>query len=426
MRDDISNYNPTKAWSIALLLFFFMAANFLDKTVLGLVAVPMMDELNLTPQQFGLLSSSFFWLFPIGGVIGGFLANRFATTILLLIMALAWSVLQLPMALASSLAVLIAARVILGMTEGPAFPIAVHACYKWFPADRRNVPVTVFSQGAGVGLLFAGVGIPLLTARWGWRASFYLLAVLGTLWAVIWLLFGKEGRIGINSVNATTAPLPDSQRVPYRRLLLDRTVLSCFLLHFAAYLSLALTLTWLPAYLQRGLGFTNIQSGQIYSLIVGVGIPVAIIVSWISQRMLLRGISSRSARGVYSGVILIICGLALTTLLWDGLGTTWRIAAIGLAACLSPVIYSLGPAMLGDVSPIVQRGAVLAIDNSVASFAGAGAPVMMGYFIQHIEGVAGYHMGFAVCGVLMVIGGLLGSWKINPEKSISELNLSSI
>jgi hypothetical protein len=62
-----------RAWTITFLLAVFMLINFLDKIVLGLVAVPMMDELRLTPKQFGDIGSSFFWLFAIGGVFGGFL-----------------------------------------------------------------------------------------------------------------------------------------------------------------------------------------------------------------------------------------------------------------------------------------------------------------------------------------------------------------
>jgi MFS family permease len=336
---------------------------------------------------------------------------------MLLVMAVAWSFFQLPMALSSSLAVLIISRVLLGIAEGPSFPVAVHACYKWFPSDRRNVPVTVFSQGAGVGLLLAGIGIPLITERWGWRANFYLLAAVGLVWAVLWLFLGREGRIDAQAPQ-TAASASDPKRVPYRKLLLDRTVLGCFLLHFVAYLCLALSLTWLPAYLQRGLGFTNIQSGQIYALIVAVGVPAAIFVSWIAQRMLTRGVSSRMARGVFSAALLIVSGLAFVALLSDALPTAWRIAAIAVAVSLSPVIYSLGPAMLAEVSPGSQRGAVLAIDNSIASFAGVAAPILMGYYVQHVQGAAGYHIGFAACGVMMVIGGLLSAWLIDPERSV--------
>jgi MFS family permease len=133
--------------------------------------------------------------------------------------------------------------------------------------------------------------------------------------------------------------------------------------------------------------------------------------------MLTRGSSSRVARGMFSGALLIISGLAFIALQMDALPAVWRIAAIGLATSLSPVIYSLGPAMLAEVSPPSQRGAILAIDNSIASLAGVIAPVLMGYYVQHAQGAAGYHTGFAVCGVMMVIGGLLGAWLVDPERS---------
>ena len=75
----------------------------LDKIALGLVAVPMMDELKLTPAEFGSIASSFFWFFIVGGVVGGFLANRFRTGLLILGMTLIWSACQLPIAFSTSI-----------------------------------------------------------------------------------------------------------------------------------------------------------------------------------------------------------------------------------------------------------------------------------------------------------------------------------
>jgi MFS family permease len=65
--------------------------NFLDKVALGLVAVPTMDELHFSPKQFGDIGSGFFWLFAIGGVFGGFLANRLKAGALITGMVLIWS-----------------------------------------------------------------------------------------------------------------------------------------------------------------------------------------------------------------------------------------------------------------------------------------------------------------------------------------------
>ena len=52
-------------WTIVALLFGFMLINFADKIAVGLAGVPIMHELGLTPQQFGLVGSSFFLFFSI-------------------------------------------------------------------------------------------------------------------------------------------------------------------------------------------------------------------------------------------------------------------------------------------------------------------------------------------------------------------------
>ena len=47
---------PKGAWGITALLFLFMLINFSDKTVVGLAAVPIMRDLELTPRQFAALA----------------------------------------------------------------------------------------------------------------------------------------------------------------------------------------------------------------------------------------------------------------------------------------------------------------------------------------------------------------------------------
>jgi MFS family permease len=68
-----------RAWLIVGLLFLFMTLNFSDKAIVGLAEVPLMKEMGLTARQFGLVGSSFFFLFSISAVIGGFVANRVQT-----------------------------------------------------------------------------------------------------------------------------------------------------------------------------------------------------------------------------------------------------------------------------------------------------------------------------------------------------------
>jgi MFS family permease len=404
-----------RAWTITILLTVFMLINFLDKIALGLVAVPLMDELQLSPKQFGDLGSGFFWLFAVGGVFGGFLADRFRTRSLILAMVLAWSLCQLPIIWATSAGTIILCRAVLGAAQGPAWPVAVHALTKWFSNHRRNLPIAIVAQGSAVGLIAAGLLMPVITARWGWRANFVFLAAIGGLWALVWLAVAREGT---EEAAGTNEGAGDLAAPSYAQLLLDRSVLGCAITHFVGYWSLALTLTWLPAYFQRGLGYDGITSGWLYSFVIALMIPLGIALAWGSEHMLRRGISSRIARGRYLSGLLVMAGVLFVVLCVSPHADWLRIGLIALGLGCTPIVYSLGPAVLAEVVPAQQRGAMLAINNSVASLAGIAAPIVSGALIQHLPGAQGYEMGFAISGALMIAGGLFGFWMIDPGRSL--------
>jgi MFS family permease len=407
-------YDAWGAWRIALLLLTFMLVNFFDKIVVGLLAVPLMTELKLTPVQFGLVGSSFFWLFAVGGIAGGFLCNRMATRWVLLAMALAWSLCQVPLFVPTSFAVFIAARVALGLTEGPAYPVAIHAAFKWFPPHKRIVPVAVFNAGAGLGLLIAGLTVPLVTAHWGWRANFVLLCALTLAWSACWLAFGREGK-----VDAMATDVPLQPRIGYRRLLTDRTLVASMLMQFASYWGIALTFTWLPAYLQKGLGLEATASGRLYALIVATAMPLAIAASYGIQWLLARGISPRIARGWCTGGCQMAAGAMFCCVALPQLPLAVRASFLIVAMAFGSGSYAMCPAILGEITPGAQRSAVLAIGNSVASLAGIFAPVITGHLVQAHVGTRGYELAFDLCGVLLVAGGLVGATMVDPQRSLS-------
>src|SRR5579859_6844672 len=150
---------PRQAWLIIALLFLFMVINFADKAVIGIAAVPMMQELRLSPREFGLIGSSFFLLFSLSAIVTGFIANRMQTRWVLLIMGLVWALTQFPMLGTVGFATAIGCRVALGAGEGPAYPVALHSAYKWFPDELRTLPTAIIAQGAGIGIM---VALPLL------------------------------------------------------------------------------------------------------------------------------------------------------------------------------------------------------------------------------------------------------------------------
>lgn len=408
--DDASS--SARAWSIVGLMFLFMVINWADKAVIGLSAVPVMRDLHLTHTQFGVIGSSFFLLFSLSGILVGFVVNRISTKPVLLVMAVVWGLAQFPMVGTIGMGGLLASRIVLGAGEGPALPVALHAVYKWFEDRRRTLPTSIVVSGAPFG---AGIVAPLITAiiaRYTWHAAFGALGVAGLIWAALWLILGREGRF--DEVQIASRP-PEANRIPYRALLLSRTALGVFIAGFAAYWALTLSIVWLAGYLVQGAGFTLREAGWIIVLPSLAQILLAPTIAALSQRLMHHGVASRQARGVLAGLCVAISGVAMLLLpMVSGNGV--RITAVTLAFSIGGVVFTLGAAMIGEITPARQRGAMLGVTNSIHTFAGLLAPVVMGRLVDiGANPASGFRDGFVLAGIFVVIGGAAGMALMHPD-----------
>jgi MFS family permease len=409
---------PKGAWKITFLLFLFMLVNFADKIVVGLAGVPIMTELKLEPEQFGLLGSSFFFLFSISTIVVGFIVNRVDTRWVLLALAAVWALTQFPMVGEVSFTTLLICRVILGAGEGPAFSVAAHAIYKWFPDEKRTLPTAILSQGSAFGVILAVPALNWIIVNHTWHYAFGALGVVGLMWVAAWLVLGKEGPLVQTVAMAAADP-----RVPYFQLLTSRTFIGCCAATFGAYWALSQGLTWFTPFIIKGLGFSQKDAGLISVLPWVCGAAIVLLAGWISQVMLTRGFSTRGARGVLGAAPLIVGGLILAAMPYvQGAGV--QIALLVLGSGLTGAIYVVCPPMLGEFTPVAQRGAVIAIYGAIYTLAGILAPFVMGKIIQNAATpVEGYLTGFTINAVILIVSGLLGLLLLWPNTERARLLL---
>ena len=407
---------PKGAWKVTFLLFLFMLVNFADKIVVGLAGVPIMTELNLSAEQFGLLGSSFFFLFSISAIVVGFIVNKVPTRWVLLVLALVWAVAQFPMVGSVGFTTLLICRIILGAGEGPAASVAVHAIYKWFPDEKRAMPTAILSQGSAFGVILAVPALNFVIVNYGWHYAFGALGIVGLMWSAAWLWLGQEGPLA----EIELAGLRE-QRVPYLQLLTSRTFVGCVAATFGAYWALSLGLTWFTPFLVKGLGFSQQQAGFISILPWVFGACVVMTTGWLSQRLMARGVSTRMARGVLGATPLIFGGMLMAAMPHVD-GATMRIALLVVGSGLCGSIYVVCAPMIGEFTPVSQRGAVIAIYGALYTLAGIIAPVVMGKMIQASGSLLdGYMSGFTINAVIMVIAGLTGLALLWPNTERARL-----
>ena len=414
-----------RAWIVVGLLFLFMLINFADRAVLGLAAIAIMQDLGLSHTQFGLIATSFFTLFSFGAVVGGFLVNRIATKWMLAALALIWSLCQFPLILSASVAALIVNRVTLGFGEGPAYPVAAHATYKWFPSERRALPTSLIAIGALAGNGIAAPVVVAIISAWSWHAAFGFLGAVGLVWCAAWLMLAREGPLATDDKVAASADEPEA-RLSYRRLLGCRTMVGVQIVGFSAYWLLTLAVVWLPAFLTQAFGYTPIQTSWILMLVSLGQIAILPGMSAFSDHLKRRGVPSRLACGSLACASTLAAGLIMILLSQSG-GSVPVIACTVIAFSLGNVIFVLGPVLVADVTPVRQRGAALGIVNAVATLAGPLAPSVTGMILDASIGAAdGVRHALLLAGVFVILGALAGFVLINPEADRDRASLGSL
>ncbi|MFF8958034.1 MFS transporter [Streptomyces sp. NPDC014894] len=415
-----------KAWIVLALLVCLMLVNYADKVVVGLAGVGMKEELGLDDSQFGVIQSSFFWLFAVGSVLGGWLGGKIRARWLLAGIASLWALSLAPMAAQVGFTTIVACRVLLGFAEGPTTALAMQVAHSWFPAHKRAIPSSIVVAGAGIGPLIAAPVLTWVILNYSWHAAFAVLAICGVVVTVLWLIGGDsgpedaQGAHGHGAGAAAGPVLPE--RVPLRRLFSTGTLIGMSLLFFVAYANTSVKVSWLPLYLREGLGYDATTAGNLVALpYLGSAIAV-ILVGVLSAALTRRGVGGRLTRGVLPGAMVLasgVCTIAFSSL---DRGVPQMVLLV-ISSCLNSAGYGVAFAGLADVVPAKQRGAVFGIVTGVYSLGGIVAPLVIGKLVDAGDSVAlGYGDGFMVLGITMITGAVAALLLVNPARDAAKLS----
>jgi MFS transporter, ACS family, D-galactonate transporter len=321
----------------------------------------------------------------------------------------------LPISLVSSFPLLLGSRLVLGAAEGPAFPIALHSIYKWFPDRQRALPTSVIASGAAFGTGMVAPLISWIIARYGWHTAFGTLGMMSLGWFCIWSSMAAEGPLD----GVSPSSPQNIARVTYRQLLSSRTAIGVFLAGFAAYSVIALNITWLANYLVKQAHMTLIRAGWIIGFVSLMQIMLVPGFAWLSQALSGLGVSSRVTRGLLGAACVIASGACMIWMIGIRTGLLQDLL-IGLSFSIGAVIFPLGSALIGEITPPMQRGAMLGITNSVHTLAGLVVPVMMGHIIDaYASSATGFRMGFLMNGAMVIAFGGAAAVLINPQADLA-------
>src|SRR5216684_3860813 len=245
--------NLSATTTVLALLCLMYGITYIDRVNVSTAASLFKKDLHLNNTQVGLVFSAFAYPYLIFQIIGGWVSDRFGARRTLTVCAVIWAGATIYTGMAGSLAVMIFARVLLGLGEGATFPTATRAMSDWAPASQRGFVQGITHSAARLGNAITPPLVAWLAVMTSWRGSFIALGIVSMAWAVAWGWYFRNDPASHKSVTQEElAELPKfnpaRRKDPVPWMALTKRMLPVTLVYFCYGWTLWLYLAWIPSF----------------------------------------------------------------------------------------------------------------------------------------------------------------------------------
>lgn len=400
--------------TVVLLCTSGLVLAYTDRVNMAVAAIAMRDEFGWNQTVKGLVLSAFFVGYLLALLPAGLLAARFGGRRVLAVAAVWWSVCTLltPLAASVSLPALIAVRIALGLGEAAVLPAVYDLFSRWVPTAERGRSMARFLGGTPLGQVAGFMGAGLLTAHYGWPASFYVFGALGLAWVVPWLRWVADRPAAVRGLapderallagGAASRASAATSDVPWRRLLAAPALWAIVAAIFAGNWALFMLLSWLPSYFRDVHGLAIANTGLYSAAPWAAAFAGMQIAGGAADGMIRRRWRTLNVRRLMTAISLL--GIA-SCLLWLREVRSADLAL--LLICLAMLLSGAGVAgsFVGplDLAPR-HAGVLIGFVNTLGTIPGIAGVAVTGWLIDVTHG---YDAAFLVTAALAVAGTLV-------------------
>jgi MFS family permease len=333
---------------IVALAFAAWIFDFYDLILYSFLLVPVARELHLTPEQSSLALGMSLLMTALGGVIFGFLGDRYGRKPMIAATVAIYGVGTALCGFSHSLTQLIVFRSITGLGMGGGWAPGQSLVAESVPADRRARYAAYVQTGAPLGVLLAAAAGGYLAPAIGWRLTFILSGVPAIFVVAAVLKWMPE-----SDVWRRTRTDPGGRGVDLRAILDYRRIFAMLfvvvLLNSEAYW---FTYTWMPGYLELKRGLTAVAASHLL-----IKMQIGGVLGYLTFGRVADRFGRRPAFSAYG--LLMAAGTIPPTILWNtavavpGLISAAMFIAgfgTGIWAGIAPMIAELLPTRIRNTS----------------------------------------------------------------------------
>jgi predicted MFS family arabinose efflux permease len=255
---------------VLVMLVLVYTFNFIDRQIVGILAVPIKADLGLTDTQLGLMGGLAFALFyTLLGIPIAMLADRANRTTIMTVALVMWSAMTALCGFAQSFVQLFLARLGVGVGEAGGVAPAYSLVADYYPSGQRARALAVYSFGipigSALGIFFGGLIATLID----WRTAFFVVGIAGVLLAPVFKWVVREPPRGRYDSAASQQAVSLGAVM---RILLRKPSFWGLSLGASASSMMGYGLFfWLPSFFVRSHGLTLLEASMYYAAVLLVG-----------------------------------------------------------------------------------------------------------------------------------------------------------
>jgi MFS transporter, ACS family, glucarate transporter len=315
-------------WFLIFWLFVLSAVAFLDRVNISIAGSSIASEYHLTNVELGWVFSAFLAGYALFQTLGGRLADRFGPRRVLAVGVVWWGVFtaltaSVPHGIAGALFLFVSIRFLFGAGEAVVYPASNQFVSRWIPSEERGIANGWIFAGVGAG---AGLSPPLITfimIHYGWRASFWVCAVIGLVVGLVWFLAARDTPAEHSRVSASELALIRSgvstvadghvharQLVPWRTVLKSKEVLAITISYFSFGYVAWIFFSWFYTYLAQVRGL-NLKASAFYAMLPFLAMSVCCALGGTVSDRLTRSHGPRIGRCYLASVVITLAAVFL-------------------------------------------------------------------------------------------------------------------
>lgn len=362
----------------------------------GYLAPFIEPALNLSNTQIGILVSGFCVPFALSSYVTGAIADRIGKRRELIVsFLLAFSAASVLSGFATSFLTLLAARLLMGLLEGPVLPLAQSIVALESPTERRGLNMGIV-QTVGFGLL-SGIAPLLLVAlagRYGWRSGFFVVALPGLICAGLLAVILRGTTPPVANEKAGASLSANAAAEGRRPALRSRNIWLCCAVSLL-YITYFLTATsYLPLFYVKLRQLPPAAMSALMSSVGIAGIVMGVLVPALADRI------GRKPTAILASAVGLLCPLA--ALLYVGpLPILWLLMFIGLAP-IGVSILSMATIPAESV-PVQSISTAIGLCVGIGTLVGGGAGPTIAGWIADRWNLRGALLFQAGCAALMAV-----------------------